>query len=77
MYTIFRLLIGVPDYSSSESFREKLIGFIVMFKEKIRTRLDLLSIPQSGGKHVKTFRWDHGLQLQNLFIAFKQVIPLW
>ena len=23
MYKIFRLLIGVPDYSSSESYREK------------------------------------------------------
>ena len=23
--------------------------------------LDLLSIPQSGGKNVKTFRWDHRL----------------
>ena len=34
MYNIFRLLIGVPDYSS-ESYREKqkLIGFIVI-KEK-------------------------------------------
>ena len=46
------------------------------FKEKIRTRLDLLSIPQSGGKNVKTFRWGHRLQIQNLFMAFKRV-PLW
>ena len=31
MYNIFRLLIGVPDYSSSESYgeKQKLIGFIV------------------------------------------------
>ena len=35
-----------------------------LFKEKIRTRLDLLGIPQSGGKTVKTFRWDHRLQIQ-------------
>ena len=30
MYKIFRLLIGVPDYSSSESYgeKQKLIGFI-------------------------------------------------
>ena len=40
------------------------------FKRKIRTRLDLLSIPQSGGKNDKTFRWDHRLQIQNLFMAF-------
>ena len=25
----------------------------------IRTRQDLLSTPQSGGKNVKTCRWDH------------------
>ena len=48
----------------------------MLFKEKITTRLDLLSIPQSGGKNVKTFRWDHRLQIQNLFMAFKRV-PLW
>ena len=32
MYNIFRLLIGVPDYSSSESHgeKQKLIGFIVI-----------------------------------------------
>ena len=34
---------------------------------KIRTRLDLLSIPQSGGGNVKSFRWDQRLQIQNLF----------
>ena len=39
----------------------------------IRTHLDLLSIPQSGGKNVKMFRWDHRLQIQNLFMAFKRV----
>ena len=45
-------------------------------KRKIRTHLDLLSIPRLGGKNVKTFRWDHRLQIQNLFMAFKRV-PLW
>ena len=32
MYNIFRLLIGVPDYSSSESYgeKQKLIGFIIV-----------------------------------------------
>ena len=36
MYNIFRLLIGVPDYSSSESYREKqkLIGFIVIISQR-------------------------------------------
>ena len=51
-------------------------SMLLLFKRKIRTHLDLLSIPQSGGKSVKTFRWDHRLQIQNLFVAFKRV-PLW
>ena len=36
MYNIFRLLIGVPDYSSSESYGEKqtLIGFIDIISQR-------------------------------------------
>ena len=36
MHKIFRLLRGVPDYSSSESFREKqkLVGFIVIISQR-------------------------------------------
>ena len=44
--------------------------------KKIRTHLDLLSIPQLGGINVKTFRWDQRLQIQNLSMAFKRV-PRW
>ena len=51
-------------------------SFERLFKEKIRTHLDLLSIPQSGRKDVKTFRWDQRLQVQNHFMAFKRV-PRW
>ena len=29
----------------------------------------LLSMPQSEKKNVETFRWDYGLQIQNLFMA--------
>ena len=32
--------------------------------------------PPVRGENVKTFRWDHRLQIQNLFMAFKRV-PLW
>ena len=32
--------------------------------------------PPVRGKNVKTFRWDHRLQIQNLFMAFKRV-PRW
>ena len=31
--------------------------------------------PPARGKNVKTFRWDHNLQIQNFFMAFKQVPP--
>ena len=36
MYNIFRLLIGVPNYSSSESYREKqkMIGFIAIISQR-------------------------------------------
>ena len=33
VHNIFRLLIGVPDYSS-ESYREKLIGFTVIISQR-------------------------------------------
>ena len=36
----------------------------LLFKEKIRAHLDLLSIPRLWGKIVKTFRWDQRLQIQ-------------
>ena len=49
---------------------------IISFQRKIRTHLDLLSIPQSGGGNVRTIRWDQRLQIQNLSIAFKRV-PRW
>ena len=32
--------------------------------------------PPVRGKNVKTFRWDYRLQIQNIFMAFKQV-PRW
>ena len=55
MYNIFRLLIGVPYYSSSESYGEKqkliLVGFIVISR-KIRTHIDLLSIPRLWGETI-------------------------
>ena len=59
--TLLYLLRGMVHYEES-----CVVWFILMFK-KIRTRLDLLSIPQSGGGNVKTFRWDQRLQIQNLF----------
>ena len=36
MYNIFRLLIGVPDYFSSESYgeKQKLIGLIVIISQR-------------------------------------------
>ena len=33
--------------------------------------------PPVRGKTVKTFRWDHRLQRQNLFMGFKRLVPPW
>ena len=52
------------------------IHMVLFFERNSWTRLDLLSIPQSREKNVKTFRRDHRLQIQNLFMAFKRV-PRW
>ena len=41
-------------------------------QSKIRTRLDLLSIPQSVGENVKTFRWDQRLLLNSIqYLLFR------
>ena len=56
--------------------RYQQIAFDARVERKIRTRLDLLSIPQSGGKNVKTFRWNHRLQIQNLFMGSPMVVTL-
>ena len=66
---------GAAYAGRRKELREDFSGDRV-FKRKIRMHLDLLSIPQSGGKNVRTFRWYHRLQIQNLFMAFKRV-PLW
>ena len=39
-----------------------------MFLKKNQNAPDFLSIPQSGEKNVKTFRWDNRLQIQKLFL---------
>ena len=43
-------------------------------QRKIRTRLDLMSIPQSVGKNVKTFRWDQRLLLNSIqYLLFRTI----
>ena len=70
-FDIFPLTGGCSE--GLDAFRFLFKKLVLLFERKIRTRLDLLSIPQSGGKTVKTFRWDHRLQIRNLFMAFKRV----
>ena len=57
------------------SMKEIFKSWIDVFKEKIRTRLDLLSTPQSGGGNVKTFK-DQRLQIQNHFFVVVEMILL-
>ena len=59
------------------------IGFNTVYclkKNQSLTHLDLLGIPQSGGKKCQNayyYRWDQRLQIQKpLFMAYKQV-PRW
>ena len=49
--------------------------FVVLLKENLNVSIDLLSIPVRG-KILKRLGWDHRLQIQNLFMAFKRV-PRW
>ena len=60
LHSIFGL--RVPDDGTVTFYREIKLKMGFGVERKIRTRLDLLSIPQSGGKNVKTFRWDNRLQ---------------
>ena len=47
---------------------------MVFFKEKSECAYTFWASPSQEGKNVKTFsRWDQRLQIQNLFMAFKQV----
>ena len=55
-----------PLNPQSPASKAKLRFFL---KKNLNAHLDLLSIPQSGGKSVKTFRWDHRLQRRNLFMV--------
>ena len=46
----------------------------VIHSYKYSTTVDISTIETyRKGKNVKMFRWDQRLQIQNLFMAFKQV----
>ena len=71
------MFLGMVEARSVNVKKTTTNSIIIVFLRKIRTHLLedlLLSIPQSRGKNVKTFRWDHRLQIQNLFVAFKRVV---
>ena len=44
-----------------------------MFLKKKLNASEPSEHPPARRKNVKTFRWDHRLQIQNLFMAFKRV----
>ena len=59
---------GSTAYLASPKVRGKNV------QRKIRTRLDLLSIPQSVEKNVKTFRWDQRLLLNSIqYLLFRTI----
>ena len=45
------------------------------FLKKNQSALRPSEHPPVRGENVKTFRWDQRLQIQNLFMVFKQVLP--
>ena len=48
---------------------------IAVFKENLNASRPSEHPSVRGGKNVKTFRWAHRLQKQDLFMAFKRVSP--
>ena len=80
VYCIFVYLVRLrPDRLMLKTHTRQTLLLCVcvcVFKRKIRTHPDPLSIPQLGGKNVKTFRLDQRLQIRNLSMAFKRV-PRW
>ena len=48
------------------------MGINRVFKEKLNASRPS-EHPPVRGKSAKTFRWDHRLQIQNLFMAFKRI----
>ena len=70
-------LISMQGHQNHNPFYLRVLDYKCLKKNQNAPRLGLLSIPQSVGKNVKTLsRWDHRLQIQNIFMAFKR-IPLW
>ena len=59
LFPFWRLFFGRAstshEYCINLFLAQRLVGCFIVFLKKIRTRLDLLSIPLSGGKNVKTF----------------------
>ena len=53
-----------------------MFSFRMVFLKKNQNAPRPSEHPPVKRKTVKTFRWNHRLQIQNLFMAFKRV-PLW
>ena len=51
------------------------VNLVIVFKKNLNASR-LSGHPSVRGKNVKTFRWDHRPQVQNLFMTFKRV-PRW
>ena len=69
-------LNGFPDGSNIGGQQYNTGEKPTVIQRKIRTHLDLLSIPQLEGGKCQNVRWDQRLQIQNLFVAFERV-PRW
>ena len=63
---------GAASSISGSEFQATNNVFFFIKKNQNAPRLSA-EHPPAGGGNVKTFRWDHRLQIQNLFMTFKRV----
>ena len=64
---------NIPQHSKNNSTIEPYKLYLVFNKKNLNASRPS-EHPLVRGKNVKTFRWDHRLQIQNLFMAFKRVL---
>ena len=72
-HTFFFLDFLIDDGGAIPTFDEKDSFFGECCLKKNQNAPRPSEHPPLRGKNVKTFRWDHRLQIQNLFMAFKWI----
>ena len=74
MYTYINHHVSSVLYRTVSYLAVSVVFYSILKKNQNASRLS--EHPPVRGKNVKTFRWDHRVQIQDLFVAFKRV-PRW